>query len=190
MINIIALASYGFAGGEVGKVLNDLESAGFFSYILPFLLIYAIIFGILSSMKIFENNKAINSIISFAIALMALQTGLVSDFFVEITPFFGIGLFILLIVIIFLGFFSPKSSAIVYTVWALAAIILINILLRVAENMNSWWFSWWQEYKTLLIGGVVIIIILIILSSTSNNNNNDDFAKIASERIKKLFGGN
>lgn len=182
---IINLASYGFGGGEIGNVLSDLESAGFFSYVLPFLLIFAIIFGILSSMKIFEENKAINAIISLAVALMALQTGLVSEFFTEITPFLGVGLFILLIAIIFLGFFSPKASGIIYAVWGIAAIILINILLKVADNMNSQWFSWWQEYSTVIIGAVVVIIILVVIAGSGRN---DDPLKTAGKRVAKYMG--
>ena len=181
---IISLASYGFAGGEIGKVLSDLEQAGFFAYVLPFLLIFAIIFGILSSMKIFESNKSINAVISLAVSLMALQTGLVSDFFTEVTPFLGVGLVLLLITIIFLGFFAPKKSGVIYAIWGVAAIILVNIFLKVAENMNSPWFSWWQDYKSVIIGGIVIVIILVIIA---NAGNEDNFEENFGDNIKKIF---
>ena len=45
---LTTLAWYGsYGGGVVGDMFSRWEQAGFFSYILPFLLIFALIFGIL-----------------------------------------------------------------------------------------------------------------------------------------------
>ena len=46
MINGVFLQSFGFFGGGFGNLLSQLEQLGFFSYVLPFLLIFALVFGI------------------------------------------------------------------------------------------------------------------------------------------------
>ena len=56
MINgVIILASYGsFGGGTIGNLFAQWEAAGIFAYALPFLLIFAIVFAILSFVKVFK----------------------------------------------------------------------------------------------------------------------------------------
>jgi len=51
MINgVTFLASYGyFGGGALGDLFAQWEAAGIFQYALPFLLIFALVFGLLSS---------------------------------------------------------------------------------------------------------------------------------------------
>jgi hypothetical protein len=98
MVNIF-LASYSyFEGGAIGNMLYQWEQAGFFSYVLPFLLIFALIFGILSRLRIFTRkeegkpNNAINAILAFVVALMSLQFDFVPQFFSEVFPRLGVGL--------------------------------------------------------------------------------------------------
>ena len=74
------LQSFGFYGGSIGNLLAQWEQIGMFSYILPFLLLFALIFGILSRIKIFD-NKSLNTVISLAVSLMALQYDYVPRFF-------------------------------------------------------------------------------------------------------------
>src|SRR3989344_7899898 len=114
------LASYGFfRGGDIGNVLAQWQAAGVFSYALPFLLIFALTFGLLTRVGLFttkdasgeKSNKAVNAIIALAVSLMALQFDFVSLFFSEIFPRFGIALAIILVLIILGGvFFDPENQ--------------------------------------------------------------------------------
>jgi hypothetical protein len=60
--NIIFLSSGAFSGNGFGNFLSKLEDAGFFSYVIPFLLLFAVIFGILTKIKIFQDNKSVNGL--------------------------------------------------------------------------------------------------------------------------------
>ena len=104
MVSGIFLQFFGGSGG-VGfrDFLVKLEQLGFFDYLLPFLIIFALVFGILTKIKIFEDNKAINAIIALSVGLMALQFGFVSAFFSELFPRLGVGLAVILVIIIFIG---------------------------------------------------------------------------------------
>ena len=46
-----------------------LENAGFYSYILPFLLIFALVYGILIRLDLFASNKPVTAIIAVSVGL-------------------------------------------------------------------------------------------------------------------------
>ena len=106
------LASFGgFYGGTFGNLLAQWEQLGVFSYVLPFLLIFALIFGILQRVDVFKGNKGINAIIALSVSLMSLQFNLVPIFQAEIFPKLGVGLSVILAVIILKGLFlEPKYT--------------------------------------------------------------------------------
>ena len=102
----------------IASILNSWDNAGIFSYVLPFILIFALVFALLQKTAIFAKKKAnadpvhnttIEAIIAAAIGLLALQLDVVSIFFQNIFPKFGVGLAIFLVLIIFLGFFYIQS---------------------------------------------------------------------------------
>jgi hypothetical protein len=113
------------------NIFNQWESNGIFAYGFPFLLIFALIFGLLTKLNIFAtkegtSNKGINVMIALAIAFMSLQFNLVSSFFGSLFPRFGIALAIILIILIFTGLFTdPKSNI---TKWVLYGVIFVSII--------------------------------------------------------------
>jgi len=181
---LISLVSYGYSGA-VGNLFSQLETVGVFSFLLPILLIFSLIYGVLSRIKIFESNQALNAIIALAVSLMAMQSATLSNFFAIISPQLGVGLVILLVVMIMVGMFFPKEAWVVYVVFGIAAIITINILLNTAEMVGSSWYGWWLQWKSLIITLVIIGIVLsVIVSSTKKDKT--EFGTIAGGLLKKL----
>jgi hypothetical protein len=167
-----------------GDLFAQLEQAGAFRYIIPFLFIFSLVFGILSKTKIFDNNKGINVIIALAVGLMALQTNFVSNFLTIVSPLLGVGLVILLVSMIFLGLVAPKESWLVYTLFGIGALVLINILLDVAQSTGSPWWDWWLEWKVLIITFVVLGILFLSINAKKENN----FGDIVGDTLKKITG--
>lgn len=140
------------------------QEAGIFAYALPFLLIFALVFGLLTKINIFksgnEPNKPVNAIISLAVALMALQFNLVSNFFANIFPRFGVALAILLVILILLGFFTDIGDK--NLKWFLYAVVLISVIavlwgplgdLGFNINLNGWLVE--------NIGWIIFVIIMV-----------------------------
>jgi len=121
-----------FGGGAFGNLLAQWEQMGVFSYMLPFLLIFALIYGILSKMNLFgdKENKSINAIISLSVALMALQFELVTLFFSDVLPRLGVALAAVLVILILIGLFgNPENKGFMNTMmWGSFAIAIIIIL--------------------------------------------------------------
>ena len=185
--NLISLASVGFGGGAIGDMFTQWEASGVFSYMLPFLLIFAVIFGILTQTKIFKESRAINGIIAFVVALMALQFNFVSVFFSEVFPRMGVGLIVILIAMILLGMFAPNRTWVTITFFVIGAVVLISVLAGSAGALG--WTSEgflgninWAEVLPYIV--IIIIIAIIIASSVPPNPNQD----ISSPLMRALRG--
>ncbi|MBS3085364.1 hypothetical protein J4225_01635 [Candidatus Pacearchaeota archaeon] len=173
---IISLASYSYSGGTIGNILNQWAEIGAFSYALPFLLIFALIYGILSSMKLFGKNRAVDAVIAFSVGLMALQFGFVPEFFSNVFPRLGVGLAVLLVILILAGFFvNPKKAGLMYTLMAIGLIIAIIVLIQTSAGVG--WYSgwWWYDNWPMVAFIVFILIALAIIIGTSNPKEAKDF---------------
>jgi len=175
MLGGIILASMGLStGGTAGNILFQLEQQGVFSYILPFLMIFAILYGILSKTNIFKNN-GINIILSLSIALMSLQLGFVSNFFREIFPRMGVVLSLIIVTMILLGMFWDFDKP--WVKWAFGIIIFIAVAVIVIQSFgdaffpyfgglgSSWGFGYFLERNistiiiiALIVGGLALVI--------------------------------
>ncbi len=148
----------------ITDILNQWAEIGIFAYVLPFLMIFAVVFGILTKTEILGKNKGVNATISLAIGLLALQFDYVSNFFASIFPMAGIGLAVLLIALILMGMFAQglPDNAFNGIFMGLGALIFISILLTALADFRwwgGWGYSWGQAWPAILAGVVVIGLI-------------------------------
>ena len=162
--HILSFQFGGFYGGDIGNLLSYWEQAGVFSYVLPFLLIFAIVFGILTRTNIFgQGNRALNAVVSVVVGLLALQFSIVPIFFSDIFPRLGIGLSVILVLLILIGMFLPAKnvSAVNYLLMGVAVIVFIVIITKSFGELgfgssNIGYFI----YSNL--PAIIIIIIVIV----------------------------
>lgn len=152
-----------FLAGGIGDALNSLASAGFFTYALPFLLIFALIFGILTRMKLFTENKAVVAIIAIAVGLMALSVPTVPQFFSQIFPSLGIGLSILLALLILVGFFSEGSKAWVSISFFIIAAIVFVVVLASSFNVSGTDVGTWIQNNLGNSAGALVLVVLVVV---------------------------
>ena len=173
-VTVLASAT-AFPSGVIGDFLAKWEQAGFFSYLLPFLLIFALVFGILTRVKIFKDNKVVNGIIALAVALMALQFSFVPEFFSQIFPRLGVGLAIILGVMIIVGLFMDPDSKVVNYFLLGVGVITIGVVLIQSAGAVGWQSGeWWQDNWQLVIGAVFLfILVAVIIGSASPKDRKD-----------------
>lgn len=163
---ILTLQWGGFYGGDIGNLLSYWEQIGFFSYVLPFLLIFALVFGILTKVKVFD-NRAINGIIAFVVGVLALQFNFVPIFFSEIFPKIGIGLSLILALIILAGLFlDPNNKAQNWILLGIGTVIFIVVLVQTFgwlgwSNTYLWNYNWYNILAVI----VFLVIIGVIVGS-------------------------
>ena len=167
---LIALASYDvFDQGWIGTLLGQWEQMGVFSYLLPFLLIFSLVFGILTKIKLFKENKAINAIVALVVGLMAIQFDLVPAFFAQIFPRVGVALIFILGVFIVVGLFvDPENPVINWILLGIAVIVLTIVVVQTAGSMGWATGYWWQNNWPTVVGIIVVVALLIAIIASGN----------------------
>ena len=169
---------------SITEVLNIWNDIGVFSYVIPFLLIFAVVFAILDKTQMLSGkdseNRWIIAIISVAIGLLSLQFDFVSEFYAVVFPRFGIGLSLFLVILIFLGFFfSPKDGEKwSYSVAWIGWVVGIGVFIWALSAWDQWssysgfggWFV--DNVWALIILGVVIAVIFIAKGSKKTATSN------------------
>lgn len=159
----------------ITEVLNNLNELGVFSYVLPFLIVFAIVFGILQKTKIFgaeDKVRGINAIIAVGVGLLSLLYDTVPIFFANIFPKFGVGLAIFLVLVISLGFFFIGSDGAMdgKMTW-IGWVVGIGVALWALEEFQ--WFGGFgggsfggflrEYFPMLLIVGLIIAGIIAVV---------------------------
>jgi len=159
---------------SITEVLNIWNEIGVFSYVIPFLLIFAVVFAILDKTGMLSgkdsDNKTIIAIIAVAIGLLSLQFDFVSEFFAIIFPRFGVGLALFLVVLIFLGFFSPEGAngKFGWSVKWIGWVVGIGVFIWALSSWDQWssyagFGGWFVEnvWALIILGGVIAVIFAV-----------------------------
>ena len=161
---------------SITDVLNVFNEIGIFSYVIPFLLIFAIVYAILDKTKILgEENKGILAIISVSVGLLSLQFDFVSNFFAVIFPRFGIGLSLFLVLIIMVGFFFPEKNDGTKGSW-IGMGIGVGVVIWALSSWNEWtgsggfggWFS--ENAWAFVVLGIIVAIVVVAMNSGKKGN--------------------
>lgn len=155
----------------LSTMLQTWQDLGVFEFLLPFMLVFAIVFGILTQAKILGENKAVNATIALAIGLFAILFPQARLFFAHISSNMAIGVVVLLAAIIMVGLFanlSDKKSG-----WSVGMavfgglIALVVILVSLSSNNFIGGFWWWSVYWPHIVVGLVVIGAIVAIVATS-----------------------
>lgn len=141
----------------------------FTDYLLPFALVFTLLFAILQKTKLLgDGKKQIDVIVSMVIGLILIATPYARDIVVSLMPFLAVWAVILLVFMLLYGFAGGKKDGDVlgkwwkYAFFALIAISLVIFLLMVSGYWN--WlmgliFSG-NNGTSLWVNGLLIAIIV------------------------------
>jgi len=149
-------------------LIEQWQSVGVFSVILPLILIFAVVFAILQRSKILGAKTGIDAVVSLAVAALALQTNFVATFFRELFPRAAMGLSVLLVMIIIFGLLiiGEREKGKAFTAFASVAALIIFITVLAQTYSGYSWFSgrvWWEENKGWVIGLIALIGIFLAI---------------------------
>ncbi|MEK6871532.1 MAG: hypothetical protein AABX16_01380 [Nanoarchaeota archaeon] len=146
---------YGFS---IGDLLNSWASMGVFAYLLPFLMIFALVYGILSKTKVLGDNKGVNATIALAFGLLALQFDYVAGFYASIFPYAGMGLAAFLIAMIFLGMTGSENKG-----WGPMSWLIIGGVIFIVVLMTSLSDLFWLGGSAAGLAGAAPALFAIAL---------------------------
>ncbi|PIN89140.1 hypothetical protein COU60_04720 [Candidatus Pacearchaeota archaeon CG10_big_fil_rev_8_21_14_0_10_34_76] len=156
-----------FAGGfDFRNLIYQWENIGVFDLFLPFLLVFAVVFAILSSTRVLGDHKGVNIIISLVLGLFSVRVLFVRDFFGVIFANFGIAIAGLIVLVILTGVFVTEKSRKQW-VKLVFGIGVVGFVIVMISSINSFsWFGspWWQRnwlnVLWIAIGGVLLAFML------------------------------
>lgn len=169
ILGLVLASSLNFVSAQfsIANVLNQWASMGVFAYILPFLLVFAVIYGILSSTKILgEDQKMVNAIIALALGLLSLVGDYVPRFFQALAPNLGIALSVLLAAMILLGLFMGGGFGIgwvKYILLGIGAIAIIAVIVSSFSGYPTYATNLWDQYGPGLITLLILVVIIILI---------------------------
>ena len=161
---------------DIGTIILQWQNAGVYDFLLPFLLVFAIVFGILSATNIIGGQRGLHVIIALVIGFMAVgynySTELSFSQFLQILfPKLAIGLAVLLALLILVGLFIPDDER-KYWGWGLGALGVIVAIIIIAQSFER--FGWYNsgfygDYVGWIIGAVLLLGIIIAVAASGGN---------------------
>lgn len=149
------------AAWSFDTLFRQWDSAGIFYYILPFLLVFALLFGILSKITILGDNKAVHAIIAAAIGLMSVITPFFPNFLRAMSSDLAVGISILLVAIILMGlFYDSEHKWIIYILFGIGALAFIFIAADTLSGVPGTGFNIWDDYGPAIITFLILAGII------------------------------
>ncbi|MBS3056903.1 MAG: hypothetical protein J4473_05735 [Candidatus Aenigmarchaeota archaeon] len=149
-------------------LIQTVETFGIYSFLLPWLLVFAIIYGLLVKVKPFGTEAIgtrISGIVAFVIALLVtIAAGPEISAFVA-NIFGGASIFIagILVVILFLAMAGYDYSKLGENKYLLAFLIIVAILLFIASGgLGAGWIGLSLGSQTVALIFVLIIILAAV----------------------------
>lgn len=152
---------------SVFDIYYQWERAGVFDFVLPMLLIFAVVFGILTATGVLGHNRGVNALIAITIGIMAMRLEIVSSFFSVIFPGLGIGIAVLVTVLILAGLFMNNSNWRHWMPTFFWGGLIIGVIVAVVSLNEVAWFGspWWQENWVSILWIVILAAVLIPIFS-------------------------
>jgi peptidoglycan/LPS O-acetylase OafA/YrhL len=161
--------------------LGILSSEIFSDIILPFLLIFTIIFAILEKTKFLGEKKDIHAIVALVFGMISVGVPWAIGVITSIIPIVVIIIIILISWLMTYGFLAPEEKGPVSKNWRIAFQIILGIVfigvIAWATGLytliiNKPWAS--TAGQTLLVIGVVIAVISIVVSGGGKGKSKDE----------------
>ena len=152
----------------------QLQNAGIFEFVLPFLLIFTLVFGILEKTNIFgKGKKNINAVVALILGLLfvtqfeIVQT--LNNFLPKISLFMIVAVMFLLIITFFGAKVHEKPSN--PFLWLVYIVVLIAVYWALSPSlgleMPYFLDYYWDE--ALLIIGLIVFIFWVVGGSKDKN---------------------
>lgn len=167
---MIYAAGVGFF--DFRTLLEQWASIGFFDVLLPFLIIFTVVFAILHKSKVLGDMQGINALIACIIAFFVVGNSYVTALFLPIFSQAGLALAILVAVMIIIGLFL-KAEETPFGLKLFASMLGMGLFLWLLGRMSETWGIWLfpqdffvtNAYWIIPISIFVLVIIAVVATT-------------------------
>ena len=172
----------------IADMMNQWAAAGVFDYVLPFLLVFAVVFGILNTIGFGGKHKGVQVIIAVVLGALALQFNYLGDFLKVMAPNLGIGVSVNLGILILVGLFIPADER-RYWFWGLGAIGFIIAVIIIVNTFDTLGYSnmYYYDYAGYIIGAVLLLGLIIAVGASGGSDSEKSNKGVA---LVKPWGDN
>lgn len=120
----MAEEGFGFGGQTI------LSHPVFVETILPFLLVFTIVFAILQKSKILgDGKKQIDAIVALIVGLLVISFGQATGIIIQLIPFLAVSLVVILVLMILIGSFTEEGKFFEKFPRGLRSILVVLVIL-------------------------------------------------------------
>lgn len=134
-----------------------LKDFGFFDVILPFILIFTLVFAILEKVKILGDKKNVNIVVALLFGAVGVASTYLTNFFNDFLPNVAITLVILFASLMLIKLLSPDLDLDVWYIQWIVPIVFVGLIIF-QFNVESYLSLILQSP---LFWGIVVIILII-----------------------------
>lgn len=181
---------------DFNSMVETLKDAGFFDYVLPFLIVFAITFGFLEKVKIFGTNPVtngprtnINAILAILIGLYVVTSTTVVERISIFIPKVGLILIMILAFLLMIASFlgeEPKLTGGIFFIAVIFALVATAWAVSTEDlSMGEFSYYWDNYFQTIIVLVVIIIIMVVVIASGGKKNDPGQ----SWTNFHKMFGG-
>jgi len=147
----------------------DISGLSYFMPIFGFLFVFVIVYALLSKIELLGDNKFINLLISFIIAVIFSTLGSMQEYVQTVTPWpwFVVLVIALFFILIIIGLSQQKISEVMKPgfVWVFIILLILVFLISAIKV-----FSIWQPLKEFVtmegsIAGAIILLVIAAITA-------------------------
>jgi hypothetical protein len=157
-------------------IIDFFDDIGLFDVVLPFLLVFTIVFALLERTKVFGtevmdgkhySKKNLNSMAAFVISFLVVASSELVEVITEVSSNFVVLLFLIVLFLLLVGsFFNEKPEGVFLEGnWKTAFMVIVFIVLVLifldALNLIDNTFSFFRGNNDELVGSIILLILII-----------------------------
>lgn len=150
----------------------DLSGFLYFMPLFSFLFIFVVVFSILTKTKILGENKFVNLLISFVLAIIFSTNVGTREYIETITPWVVVFVICLFFILLIIGMSQKKVDDFMKPGFVWIFILILIVMFLIAANnifssvMNPFWENLYEKITTQekVYGSLLLIIIAAIVS--------------------------
>ncbi|MCD4666427.1 hypothetical protein K8R47_01305 [archaeon] len=175
---------------DIGSFIYEMESLGVYDYLLPFVLVFAILFAILEKTKIFgADKKNISAIVAIIVALVTVTQWEIVRKLNIFLPKISFFIIIVVMVLVLFGLMGANITEGLggFLLFFGAIASLIAVYWALGDDIGLQ-LPYWLENSGPWIAAIVVLILLSLVIYGGSSTERGEKTKSMADKLNDMFG--